>query len=165
MPQISTILQAELQNGGAHIRLYSEGIFYKAYERSAWVACRVLHPFMVKKRAVRKVGQEVVSIGFSKTSLDKWAAGRRVERVDDDCVLIYMNESEAMPFAVDEYEAWRAGIELASKETASEPVAIATEASDAEKEVCQAIRRFPVESKSPLVCMLFVAEVKRMLQG
>ena len=100
MPQISTILQAEQQNDGAHIRLYSEGVFYKAYERSAWVACRVLHPFMVKKRAVRKVGQEVVSIGFPKTSLDKWAAGRRVERVDDDCVLIYVNESEAMPFAV-----------------------------------------------------------------
>jgi hypothetical protein len=36
-----------------------------------------------------------------------------------------MNESEAMPFAVDEYEAWKAGIELATKETASEPVAMA----------------------------------------
>ena len=63
MPQISTILQDEQQNNGACIRLYAEGIFYKAYERSAWVACRVLHPFMVKKRAVRKVVQEVVSIG------------------------------------------------------------------------------------------------------
>lgn len=55
MPQISTILQDEQQNNGSYIRLYAEGIFYKAYERSAWVACRVLHPFMVKKRAVRKV--------------------------------------------------------------------------------------------------------------
>ena len=55
MPQISTILQAEQQNAGDRIRLYAEGIFYKAYERSAWVACRVLHSFMVKKRAVRKV--------------------------------------------------------------------------------------------------------------
>ncbi|MBR6628517.1 MAG: hypothetical protein IKL03_00940 [Bacteroidaceae bacterium] len=55
MPQISTILQDEHQNNGTYIRLYAEGIFYKAYERSAWVACRVLHPFMVKKRAVRKV--------------------------------------------------------------------------------------------------------------
>ena len=55
MPQISTILQDEQQNNGSYIRLYAEGIFYKAYERSAWVACRVLHPFMVKKRAVRKI--------------------------------------------------------------------------------------------------------------
>lgn len=55
MPQISTILQAEQQNDGGRIHLYAEGIFYKAYERSAWVAFRVLYPFMVKKRAVRKV--------------------------------------------------------------------------------------------------------------
>lgn len=60
MPQVLAIQQAEQQNNGTHIRLYAEGIFYKAYERSAWVACRVMHPFMVKKRAVRKVGQEVV---------------------------------------------------------------------------------------------------------
>ena len=81
--EISAVLNDEGQNNGCHIRLYSEGIFLKAYERSAWVACRVLHPFMVKKRAVRKVGQEVTSIGFPKTSLAKWAAGRRVESVDD----------------------------------------------------------------------------------
>ena len=46
MPQIATILQDESLNEGAHIRFYAEGIFYKAYERSAWGACRVLHPFM-----------------------------------------------------------------------------------------------------------------------
>ncbi|MBR5149491.1 MAG: hypothetical protein IKV15_09925 [Bacteroidaceae bacterium] len=86
MPQIAVILQDEQQNLGDSIRLYAEGIFYKAYERSAWVACRVLHPFMVKKRAVRKVGQEVVSIGFPKTSLDKWAGARRVEHIGNDCV-------------------------------------------------------------------------------
>ena len=57
--EISAVLNDEGQNNGRHIRLYSEGIFLKAYEHSAWVACRVLHPFMVKKRAVRKVGQEV----------------------------------------------------------------------------------------------------------
>ena len=49
MAQIKDILQAEQKNDGSFIRLYAEGIFYKAYERSAWTACRVLHPFMVKK--------------------------------------------------------------------------------------------------------------------
>lgn len=161
MPQISTILQDEVFNEGAHIRLYAEGIFYKAYERSAWVACRVLHPFMVKKRAVRKVGQEVVSIGFPKTSLDKWAGARRVEHIDDDGVVIYMNDEEVVPFAADEYEAWKAGIELAMKEP---EVRQATAMGAVEAEVCQAIRRFPIESKTPLECMLFVAELKRMLQ-
>lgn len=164
MPQIAIILQDEQQNVGDRIRLYAEGIFYKAYERSAWVACRVLHPFMVKKRAVRKVGQEVVSIGFPKTSLEKWAGTRRVEHIGDDCVVIYMNDDEALPFSVDEYEAWKAGIDLVRKEATEtdEPKDVAT--GGAETEVCQAILRFPIESKSPLECMLFVAELKRMLQ-
>ena len=100
MPQISTILQAEQQNDGGRIHLYAEGIFYKAYERSAWVAFRVLYPFMVKKRAVRKVGQEVVSIGFPKTSLTKWAGTRRVEPIGDDCVVIYMNDDETLPYGL-----------------------------------------------------------------
>ena len=48
-----------------------------------------------------------------------------MEHVDDDCVLIYLRDDETVPFAVNEYEAWKAGIELATKETASEPVAMA----------------------------------------
>lgn len=164
MPQISTILHDEQQNVGDRIRLYAEGIFYKAYERSAWVACRVLHPFMVKKRAVRKVGQEVVSIGFPKTSLEKWAGKRRVEHIGDDCVVIYMNDDEALPFVVDEYEAWKAGIALVTKETTEIDEPKNAVIGGAGAEVCQAILRFPVESKSPLECMLFVAELKRMLQ-
>ena len=36
MAQIKDILQKEQRNDGSFIRLYAEGIFYKAYERSAW---------------------------------------------------------------------------------------------------------------------------------
>ena len=36
MAQIKDILQEEQRNDGLFIRLYAEGIFYKAYERSAW---------------------------------------------------------------------------------------------------------------------------------
>ena len=104
MAQIDTILREEGHNDGSFIRLYSEGIFYKAYERSAWMACRVLHPFMVKKRAVRKVGQEVVSIGFPKTSLQKWAGGRRMEDAGDESVLIHLSEEECVSFDEKEFE-------------------------------------------------------------
>ncbi len=109
MAQIKDILQEEQKNDGSFIRLYAEGIFYKAYERSAWTACRVLHPFMVKKRAVRKVGQEVVSIGFPKTSLLKWAGGRRMEDGGDEAVLIYLSKEEFVPFDEKEFEEWKAG--------------------------------------------------------
>lgn len=39
MPSIDKRLENESQNNGSFIRLYPEGAFYKAYERSALLAC------------------------------------------------------------------------------------------------------------------------------
>ena len=83
MPSINEILEKESQNNGSFIRLYPEGAFYKAYERSAWLACMYQGNLLVKKRFVKKVNLEVRSVGFPKSSLDKWAVGRKVETDDD----------------------------------------------------------------------------------
>lgn len=164
MAQIKDILDEEARNEGAFIRLYAEGIFYKAYERSAWTACRVLHPFMVKKRAVRKVGQEVLSIGFPKTSLTKWAGGRRIEALGDDFVLIHLPDEERVPFDEQEFTAWKSGIALSEGENVTEqPKQEQPAQTSVEVDICQSIRRFPIENKSPMDCMLFVSELKSRL--
>lgn len=166
MAQIKDILQEERKNDGSFIRLYAEGIFYKAYERSAWIASRVLHSFMVKKRSVRKVGQEVVSIGFPKTSLPKWAGGRRVEDVGDESVLIHLSEEERVPFEEKEFEAWKAGVALPVNEAMTERTVTETVlTTSVESDICQSIRRFPIENKSPMECMFFVSELKSRLQA
>ena len=166
MAQIKEILQAEQKNDGSFIRLYAEGIFYKAYERSAWMACRVLHPFMVKKRAVRKVGQEVVSVGFPKTSLQKWAGERQVEDAGDESVLIHLSEDERVPFDEKEFEAWKSEVTLSVNESVAEqPMTVQPALTNVEVDICQSIRRFPIENKSPMECMLFVSELKSRLQA
>lgn len=166
MAQIKEILQAEQKNDGSFIRLYAEGIFYKAYERSAWMACRVLHPFMVKKRAVRKVGQEVVSVGFPKTSFQKWAGERQVEDAGDESVLIHLSEDERVPFDEKEFEAWKSEVTLSVNESVAEqPMTVQPALTNVEVDICQSIRRFPIENKSPMECMLFVSELKSRLQA
>lgn len=40
------------------IYLYREGVFYKAYERSAYLFVKHIKPFMVKKRLVKSVKRE-----------------------------------------------------------------------------------------------------------
>ena len=166
MAQIKDILDEEGRNDGTFIRLYAEGIFYKAYERSAWAACRVLHPFMVKKRNVRKVGQEVVSIGFPKTSLPKWAGGRRIEPLGEDSVLIHLSDDERMPFDEQEFSAWKSETALLSVSEAvpEQPKTEQPALTSVEVDICQSIRRFPIENKSPMECMLFVSELKNRLQ-
>lgn len=165
MAQIKDILQEEQRNDGSFIRLYAEGIFYKAYERSAWTACRVLHPFMVKKRAVRKVGQKVVSIGFPKTSLPKWAGGRRIETLGEDSVLIHLSEEECVPFDEKDFEKWKSGVTLPVDEEKLELPSAESIATSVEVSICQSIRCFPIENKSPMECMLFVSELKNRLQS
>lgn len=70
MNTIVHILSVESVNSG-NIYLYREGIFYKAYERSAYAFITGVEKFMVKKKFVKCANQDVVSIGFPSDGLYK----------------------------------------------------------------------------------------------
>lgn len=106
MPTINEIISAGQSKDRLSIQFYSEGIFYKAYQQSAWLACLLLNRFTVKKKLIKKAGQDVISIGFPKTSLSKWAAGRRTE-VSDDKAVIYINESEYGGIQDKDFNKWK----------------------------------------------------------
>lgn len=58
-----------------HVRdlhLHKEGTFLRAYNWSAWLACRYLHNFKANKRAFKGIDEPVAYIGFPETSLTKW---------------------------------------------------------------------------------------------
>lgn len=63
MNALTHILSTE-RNNTSHIYLYREGIFYKAYERSAYAFVTTVQQFMVKKKFFKCTNCEVVSIGF-----------------------------------------------------------------------------------------------------
>lgn len=71
MPNIQAILHKESSNTH-HIFFYREGVFYKAYERSAYLFVTNYKPFMVKKRFVKAAGREIVSIGFPTNSINSY---------------------------------------------------------------------------------------------
>ena len=56
------------------IYLYSEGAFYKAYQKSAWLLCTRVHPFKVSARLLKGLDGPLLSVGFPKSSLDKFSA-------------------------------------------------------------------------------------------
>lgn len=77
MSNLSEILQNECTN--AHILyFYREGVFYKAYEHSAYLFVKHVKPFQVKKRMVKSVKQEVVSIGFPTNSLTNYFSSEKI---------------------------------------------------------------------------------------
>lgn len=85
MPTIKDKLKAEERNERT-IRLWPEGTFLKAYERSAYLFVKQVRNYEPRRRYVQAVGQDVVSIGFPQSVLGSLgvdhAAGARTAKYD-----------------------------------------------------------------------------------
>ena len=58
-------IEAEAGNNGSII-LYREGLFWKAYEKSAYAVCTQIKPLKAIKRRLKSLGGgEIVSVGFT----------------------------------------------------------------------------------------------------
>ena len=63
------------------IHMYAEGMFYRAYEMSAYLLCSLVHPFKVSCHFVKTIGDNLLSVGFPQSSLEKWSSGHPVRKV------------------------------------------------------------------------------------
>ncbi len=79
------ILAREAQNSDS-IYLYREGMFMKAYERSAFFAHTLIHPFKLSCRYIKAVNSDVFSLGFPEATVPKWLNGFVYEYVQDGLI-------------------------------------------------------------------------------
>jgi hypothetical protein len=101
MATIKEIIAIEEENN-SNIYLYSEGIFWKAYQRSAYMFlqhCRV--NYMVKHRFVKSVLREVYSIGFPHSALPKLFKEDEIEYLDEKKIRV-----TAGNIPIGDYEEW-----------------------------------------------------------
>ncbi len=68
------------------IFLYKEGIFLKAYERSAFFVHMYIHEFKLSKRYIKTVNQDVISLGFPEQTVAKWLHGHRYVYISENLV-------------------------------------------------------------------------------
>ena len=80
-------IRAEAENTD-RIILYREGLFWKAYERSAFAVCMQVRPFKPTKRSLKTLGGgELISIGFLSSTEDRVLDGlTRLETEPDRLV-------------------------------------------------------------------------------
>lgn len=71
------ICEIESRNSG-QINLFPEGMFYKAYQQSAWLLCTRVHLFKVSARPLKGLDGPLLSVGFPMSSLEKFSAGYSV---------------------------------------------------------------------------------------
>lgn len=170
MATIKEKLRLEAEKSLNTVILHREGVFYIAYEHSAWLFSVAVHTFKVKKQYVKCVGRDVVSIGFPMNSLEKLAAGRSLA-VENGAVHLVLPQHEVPCEGT--FEEWKSAQPLCASSAVRSETVSATAAdvpvlrshNPGEAEVLARLRAFPVESRTPVECMCFVAELKQLLNG
>lgn len=151
-------LVLETTKPGNEIILHREGVFYIAYERSAWLFSMAVHTFKVKKMYVKCVAQDVVSIGFPMAALERYVAGCKVD--EGDGVVRLSLPGDKMPL-VDDFEQWKERQQYIAPKQKSEIANDDVAENDTPfSEIVKRIKDFPIECKTPVECMLFLIEMK-----
>lgn len=142
------------------IILWPEGSFYKGYEKSAFLFVTHLRPYEVQRRFVKLAGCEVASIGFPQTVLT--SLGKEYEKRTDGSVVIQLDA------VVDEqkYLLWAEGAQHGGQTSA--PTALREPVTQGPapraEQLARRISEFNLASATPMQCMLFVAELQKMLR-
>lgn len=151
MASVSEILQTEHSKAQNTIVLFDEGLFYKAYEQSAYALVNE-YGFKPSKKFVKLVGQSIVSVGFPKSALDKYAPN--ATKVNEKTLLV------SFGCDINGFEEWKNTIEVAGRDvqvSASIPMEY--------EDIVREIRAFSIETASPLECMLFISEIKKKINA
>ena len=130
------------------IRLYKVGMFWCAYERSAYMMCSQVRELKVKADRVKSAGGQVLcKVGFPLNSFDTTAASLVVKsRADDEVVL----------------EAPRGITEGQFLEWKNTRTVADSSAPSAEGDIVKMIRGFNVAVHTPMQCMDFIMELQRL---
>lgn len=147
--------QIEREKGNLdRVFLTAEGLFYKAYERSAYILCtqyQMLKPTL--KRVKYLGGEMVVSVGFPQTSLPRLAAVLPACPSDSDPVF-----QAVTPITEEDFRVWKSSISLQTDNSLPADVSPV-------QELVRVIQRFPLESSTPVSCLMFVSDLKKMVSG
>ncbi|HOK86879.1 MAG TPA: hypothetical protein PLF12_11060 [Tenuifilum sp.] len=158
---ISEILKKEATNIG-DIILFKDGIFWRAYERSAYLFTTHVKPYQLTKRYFKNVGCEVVFCGFPNTTLDELLAKvstKEVVREDNKISIAGFEPIENEVFMV-----WKNGIQTVVKQSEIEHY-VCDNGYNSKEVILQSLRNFRVASSTPIECQQFLMEMQKQLDG
>lgn len=152
------ILQRESSNTDL-IHLYKEGLFWKAYEQSAYLFVNSITSYKVKSKYDKKTRQDIIYIGLPQISLERAKEKYTVIRSDDKEITIkpiIANSSIQISF-----ERWK----MMNLKTNEPLPIIQTRVNMSDADIANKVRMFNLESKTPMQCMMFLADLKKEING
>lgn len=177
MTQINTIL--EIERGRKEIgdytkiNLFVEGSFYRAYEWSAWLCCRYINQFKTTKREIKSEnGEAIVYVGFPITSLSRYLPENSTSVTNDDKTVEItlpisgFSEENKEQIQID-FNNWKNSVPMAvSKKATSLRDDLKNNGGEHPHRMSDIMLRiisFPLENKTPMECMNFIAELKQQI--
>ena len=148
----SEILALERDNHN-QIILFREGIFWKAYEKSAFLICEHIRPFKTSKKCVKSLGSTcMIYIGFPEATEEQLF--RNLERAEDEGTRRVYNCT--FPFDEESFLQWKDDTPVKERK-------VNTPSCENASDIEERLRSFDLALATPMDCMMLVAELKKML--
>jgi hypothetical protein len=166
--RISDILIKENNNSG-QIILHKEGLFWRAYEQSAYLFSKHVRKYQVIRKHFKNVEKDIVFLGFphsAKEDVLKSIISTDFQS-DEKQVTIY-------GFQLDEagFLEWKNSIELKAVTAPDNSLASESQVSysvnkqdNPGNSILYMIQKFPVASKTPVECQQFIIEIQKQING
>jgi hypothetical protein len=158
------------------VKLYKEGVFWVAYEQSAYHIWQQ-KGYKATKKMVKTLGQEIVSVGFPQSSYEtlKNTVTSILEKDDPYFKIFSLDKAIDM----EAFRLWKTNLppagerispKLGKTGTGNSPdifelyIPDEPEMEELSKkdEICRKLRDFPLENKTPMECMNFLSELKKI---
>ena len=152
---VAEILIKENQNI-ENIFLFKEGIFWRAYERSAFFFVKHIKSFQVTKKHIKNVKKDIVYLGFTESSLNailQLVQNKNIEKTEKQII--------CGPFAANENEFidWKNNIVITTEKTFDKVLELC------QNSVLEQLNNFAVATKTPVECQLFIINLQNQLHG
>ena len=154
---IGNIIDLETENKDK-IYLHKSGLFWRAYERSAFLFIKYARKYKVFKKIIKKINTEVVYLGFPDIALDDvfYVIKRKPVNKDE-----YMAVFGNFDLSESEYENWKGSIPFSDTPNKDGRRALP----ENENDIIMKIRNFQTVYKSPMECQQFVLDLQNQLNG
>lgn len=151
-------IEEKLSNETGHaVRLYKEGAFWIAYEKSAYVLVR--HKTLrVTKKYVKKVSCEVTKVGFPSDVLPYFYSILGSPAVSGE---FYIQMDLDTPVPEEDFEKWKSE-QVVSEVGNALPHTSGVHAAR-ENHIIELISSYPLAEKTPLEVMMFFQHLKSLI--
>lgn len=155
--QLKEIIKIEEENK-ADIHLHKDGIFWRAYNVSAFQFSKYLREFKVNKRLVKSIQGEMAYLGFPEktmTTVIQLSEQNNYEIRQSDTHIQILGLPAIMG---SDYSEWFTALPLNTNP-------INREESSNKQDIINQIRSYPLLEKSPLEAQGFILNLQKLING